>query len=398
MNNTPDVPDDVQRAAAIAQRRLDHLNAKAEAMRAVLVQLLQDIVHAETRLDLSQASQLLEANENLIVSALGAQTEAETANGALDEASRTGRLDPLTSLPNRTVLMDRFESAISLAKRHGNRVALLFLDLDGFKRINDSFGHAAGDRALQRVADCLSSLVRATDTVSRHGGDEFLILLAEVASASEAAHVASKVNASLATQNRADGRLTNLKASIGISVYPDDGDDPKTLIDRADAAMYRAKKTGLGGFMFYGHRPASAAALAPANDTPLPPRRLNADAGERDRTSAQPTSHPKAQLTTQLRDANEALLMAALDARELLAAAESAKARQTELLAVLANELSDPFAPIDLAVSALGISDVEATLLARVRSLVEAQADHVLRRLGQVLAQQGGDDLQEPPD
>ena len=215
MNKTPDLPDD---ATEKAQGRLGHLNGKVTAMRAVLVQLLQDVVQAETRLDRRQAAQLLEANEQLIVSALGAQTEADTANGALDQASRAAQLDPLTGLPNRTLLLDRFEIAIASAKRHGNRVALLFLDLDAFKHINDSLGHATGDRALQLVADCLSSLVRETDTVSRHGGDEFLILLAEVAHAGDAANVAGKVNATLDAEARIDGRSVNLMASIGISL------------------------------------------------------------------------------------------------------------------------------------------------------------------------------------
>ena len=313
-----DAPDD---AEAKARERLGQLQGQVEAMRAVLVQLLQEVVQAESRLDRGQTAQLLEANENLVVSALGAQTDAETANGALDEASRVATLDPLTGLPNRTLLMDRFDSAIAHAKRHGNRVALLFLDLDAFKQINDRLGHAAGDQALQLVADCLSSLVRETDTVSRHGGDEFLILLSEVAHAGDAARVASKVNATLGSYARILNRAVDLSASIGISVYPDDGEDAKLLIDRADVAMYRAKKQGLGGYVFHGHRPGHAP--HPSTLSPEAPRRLRTEfdlsAAEYDLQNAQ------------LRDANEALVLAALGAQELLAAAEVAKARQAEL-------------------------------------------------------------------
>lgn len=165
-----DVPDRRDIATTKAQDELSRLNAQVTAMRAVLTQLLQDVVRAESQLGRGQPAHLLEVNERLVVSALGALTDAEMANEARDKASRTSGLDQLTGLPNRTLLLDRFEKAISNAKRHGNRVALLFLDLNGFKQINDAFGHAVGDRALQLVADCLTSLVRETDTVSRHGG------------------------------------------------------------------------------------------------------------------------------------------------------------------------------------------------------------------------------------
>ena len=154
MNDALDRRDN---AASEGAGRTRRLNRRVEAMRAVLAQLLQDVSGPSSQLEHSQATQLLEANEHLVVSALGALTDAETANGALDEATRRAELDPLTGLPNRTLLLDRFENAISNAKRHGNRVALLFLDLNNFKQINDTFGHAAGDRALQLVADCLAS-------------------------------------------------------------------------------------------------------------------------------------------------------------------------------------------------------------------------------------------------
>ena len=250
-----------------AQTDLVRLNAQVTAMRATLAQLLQDIVVAETRLERSQVNRLIEANEHLVISALRAQTVADTAAVALDEASRLGGLDALTGLPNRTVLLDRFETAISNAKRHGTCVALLFIDLDAFKQINDTFGHACGDRALQLVADCLATLVRETDTVSRHGGDEFIVLLAEVAGAADAAVVAGKVNGALAAHLNGTGNGTGngngdgtgngngtgwqLRASIGISVYPEDGDDAKTLIANADAAMYQAKKSKAGDTVFY---------------------------------------------------------------------------------------------------------------------------------------------------
>lgn len=260
MNNAPDRRSSPSNEV---EAQLAKLEGKVSAMRAVLVQLLQEVVMVEARLDHGQASLLLKANEQLVVSALGAQMDAESALGALDEAARVGGLDALTGLPNRTVFLDRFERAISHAKRHGNCVALLFLDLDSFKQVNDTFGHAAGDRTLRLVADCLTSLVRETDTVSRHGGDEFLVLLAEVTNAADASVVAAKVNAELASYSRFDNQPLPLRASIGISVYPEDGLDAGTLIACADSAMYLAKKQKRGRAHAVGEPSLGLAPAAP---------------------------------------------------------------------------------------------------------------------------------------
>ncbi|MES3013890.1 MAG: GGDEF domain-containing protein [Pseudomonadota bacterium] len=374
MNDTPHRSGN---SSSEAEAQLAKLNGQVSAMRAVLVQLLQEVVVAEARLDHGGASLLLKANEELVVSAPDAQTDAETAHGALDEASRVGGLDPLTGVPNRTVLLDRFELAIANARRHGNRVALLFLDLDAFKQINDTFGHASGDRALQLVADCLSSLVRETDTVSRHGGDEFLVLLAEVTNAADAAVVADKVNAALASYSQIDGHGLQLRASIGIGVYPEDGEDAKALIAFADAAMYLAKKQALAGAVLQG-------GPSPARATPHESR-------QRPRSAREPGQPEQEQRQTDLRDANESLILAALGAQDLLAAAEEARRRQAELLAMVANELSDPYAPIRLAASTLGIPGAEATLLPRVQVVIEEQAERLARMVREVLGQQGRD-------
>ncbi|MEP6873746.1 MAG: diguanylate cyclase [Burkholderiales bacterium] len=376
MNDVPARPDS---ASTKAQGDLDRLNGQVAVMRAVLVQLLQDVVRADSRLDQGQAAQLLGANEQLVVSALGAQSDAETANGALDEASRVGGLDPLTGLPNRTQLLNRFETAILNARRRGNRVALLFLDLNGFKQVNDTFGHAAGDRALQLVADCLRSLVRESDMVSRHGGDEFLVLLSEVTHAADAALVAEKVNTALAAYSRIDNPLISLTASIGISIYPDDGRDTTVLIDRADAAMYLAKSQALGGFVFHDSDGKVHAGLS----TPAAgPKRLHL-APHESVVTEQDRRHQ------QLREANEKLVLAALGAQELLAAAEEARRRQSQLLAIVAEELGNPLAPIRLAASTLGIPGAEATLLPRVQAAIEEQTDRMLRMVSQALEQRG---------
>jgi diguanylate cyclase (GGDEF)-like protein/PAS domain S-box-containing protein len=152
--------------------------------------------------------------------------------------------DFLTDLPNRLLLNDRITQAISLSRRHGKHLAVLFLDLDGFKYINDALGHEIGDKVLKLVAQRLVGCVRASDTVSRHGGDEFVILLSEVADPGDAAFIAEKILAALAMPYAISERNVHLSASIGISIYPQDGDDADALIKSADAAMYQAKRKG----------------------------------------------------------------------------------------------------------------------------------------------------------
>jgi diguanylate cyclase (GGDEF)-like protein/PAS domain S-box-containing protein len=160
--------------------------------------------------------------------------------------------DYLTGLPNRTLLLDRLSQAILLAKRHMHLVAVLFLDLDGFKHINDSLGHAIGDEVLQSVARRLRTCMRMPDTVSRQGGDEFVVLLQEVKQPEDVAIAAMRILHALAEQHSI-GQHEHLcvTASIGISIYPDDGLDAETLIKNADTAMYQAKENGRRNYQFY---------------------------------------------------------------------------------------------------------------------------------------------------
>lgn len=355
-----DNPIDLPGEASKAREELDRLTGQVAAMRAVLTRLLQEVVCAEAQLAHIEPKRLQEANEQLVISALTALAEVDRAHDERDKAARVGGTDQLTGLPNRTLLLDRLEAAISHAKRHGNRVALLFLDLNGFKRINDVLSHAAGDRALQIVAERLTSLVRETDTVSRHGGDEFLILLAEVAAATDAAHVAFKVNAVLRDITRIDNHRVHLTASIGISVYPDDGVDAQTLIDRADVAMYRAKKQEMDGFVLHHEPPLSHA----TSDQPVRPQ-----SGSQTRPMREIFDHEERH--EPLREANEQLVLAALGAQELLAAAEEARRRQAHLLTLVAEELRDPFGPIRVAAAALGQSGATEAVLPRVQELIE---------------------------
>ena len=247
-------------------RELTRVQAQIRQARAVLAGLQHDLLLAQNLLNSSQGSLLLEANEELVQAALRARSDAETATQALNEVSRTAAIDVVTELPNRVLLLDRFAHAIAEAKRHRARLAMLFLDLDDFKQINDRLGHAVGDQALRHAAQCLVSAVRESDTVSRHGGDEFVILVAEMALPADAVRVANKVIAALDTPWRVGNHVLRMRASIGISIYPDDGEDAATLLERADAAMYRAKRHGRAGFVFYG----SAPSAEPTPDIPAP--------------------------------------------------------------------------------------------------------------------------------
>jgi diguanylate cyclase (GGDEF)-like protein/PAS domain S-box-containing protein len=159
--------------------------------------------------------------------------------------------DSLTGLPNRVLLNDRLREAIALSSRHKRRLAVLFLDLDRFKNINDSKGHAVGDRLLQSVARRLPACVRSSDTVSRLGGDEFVLLLWEVVRAEDPAIVAAKILTAVRRPHLIDDDELHITGSIGIVVYPDDGADVETLMKKADLAMYQAKSNGRDGYQFF---------------------------------------------------------------------------------------------------------------------------------------------------
>src|SRR5450631_1436335 len=159
--------------------------------------------------------------------------------------------DVVTGLPNRVLLNDRITQAIVLARRNENPLAVIFLDLDRFKNINDSLGHATGDNLLQSVSRRLLASVRKSDTVSRQGGDEFVILLSETTNPEDAAKSANKILLSLSGPHSIGGLDLHINGSIGISVYPGDGEDAETLIKSADTAMYHAKKHGRNNFQFF---------------------------------------------------------------------------------------------------------------------------------------------------
>ena len=158
--------------------------------------------------------------------------------------------DPLTELPNRALLQDRLLMACAAADRNSEQVAMLFIDIDRFKSINDSFGHIAGDRVLQEVARRLKSLFRSVDTVSRLSGDEFLVVMTGVSRREDVAAAARKMVEALRDEMTVEGHVLSVSASVGIAMYPQDGSEMEALIRSSDSAMYHAKQQGGNRFGF----------------------------------------------------------------------------------------------------------------------------------------------------
>lgn len=167
------------------------------------------------------------------------------------EIWRQANFDTLTGLSNRSLFMDRLDRALAYARRHSYKLALLFIDLDRFKDVNDTLGHAHGDLLLQEAARRLQDCVREMDTVSRLGGDEFTVILPEMVENISAATVAGTILTSLSRPYELDGQETKLSASIGITIFPQDGEDPGMLLQNADTAMYRAKAEGRNTFRYF---------------------------------------------------------------------------------------------------------------------------------------------------
>jgi diguanylate cyclase (GGDEF)-like protein len=165
---------------------------------------------------------------------------------------RQAQHDPLTDLPNRILFNPRLEQAIGRADRISGQLAVLFIDLDGFKQVNDAFGHEAGDQVLKDVANKLIENVRRSDTLARIGGDEFVLLIEDFQDLEQVRSLADKVVESISSLHTPVLQEVRISASIGISLYPDHGSDPRALLVRADEAMYEAKRQGKHCYILYG--------------------------------------------------------------------------------------------------------------------------------------------------
>lgn len=198
-----------------------------------------------------QSRQLRQANKHLVDATLAAQLTTELARRTRDQMAYMLHHDPLTHLPNRVLLMERMVQAMAMARRQNSCMAVLFIDLDRFKVINDSLGHHMGDLLLQAVGQRLQAQLRSSDTASRQGGDEFVVLLSEISNERAAAELATKLCHALGQPYQLNGAVAHIGCTIGISLFPTDGDDAEMLIRNADVAMYHGKQRGRNRYYFY---------------------------------------------------------------------------------------------------------------------------------------------------
>jgi diguanylate cyclase (GGDEF)-like protein len=201
------------------------------------------------------ADRLREAHQSLDQINLSLEEKVEQRTSELANANQRLRHmanhDPLTDLPNRILFYKHLDRAIIQAKRGQHKLAVLFIDLDNFKTINDTFGHAQGDLLLKRVADILKGAVRESDTVARLAGDEFVVIVERLSSPQDVITISNKLLEALSQPFTKDDASVELSASIGVSIYPMDGEDPDSLVGQADIAMYRVKHTTKGDFQFF---------------------------------------------------------------------------------------------------------------------------------------------------
>jgi diguanylate cyclase (GGDEF)-like protein len=236
---------DARETAVLAREQAADLRQEAAELRDKVADRREEVGRAATQQRAKTETRLLEANQQLVVAAVHSQTMAEVAEHATLQMSFKAERDFLTGLPNRALLADRLAQAIALVQRHRKKLAVLYVDLDNFKHINDSFGHSVGDQLLQSAAKRLEQCIRHSDTVSRQGGDEFIVLLSEVESAQDAACVSRKLISGMCEPHIIGEHRLKVTLSIGISLFPDDAGDAETLLMNADTAMYKAK--GVGG-------------------------------------------------------------------------------------------------------------------------------------------------------
>ncbi len=219
------------------------LSDEINRRKSIQLQLEEHQQHLEATVS-SRTRELINSNQDL-------QKEIEERQKIEDDLNYLAHHDPLTNLPNRTLLIDRIEHAITVANREKKQLAILFLDLDRFKYINDSLGHSVGDALLLKVSECLKNILRESDTVARNGGDEFVVILEKIDQAGSIAIASQKIIDAITQAFDVHGHEIHIGVSIGVSLYPSDGSDPTTLIKNADTAMYKSKQLGGNNYQFY---------------------------------------------------------------------------------------------------------------------------------------------------
>lgn len=234
----------------IWDKERDHMLVMEEILKTGKVEEREIIFRkksGEELVGLYSAEPIIVNGEEYILSSINDITERKHIE---EKIQRLANHDALTDLPSLRLANDRLFMAMCSAKRDGSKVAVFFLDLDGFKSINDNYGHKSGDDVLQQIASRLATAMRSTDTVARIGGDEFLIIAAELKDAADAAIIASNIINTFSDPIDIERGTVEVTASIGISIFPDDSEDPDTLIKLADDTMYRIKKSGKNSFQF----------------------------------------------------------------------------------------------------------------------------------------------------
>lgn len=347
----------------------------SDGVPALVRRLLATVTGATAGLPRQTSSAILEAAELLAVTALHAHSTALEATEALARGSRAYDVDALTKLPNRMLFRDRFAQAIAYAKRRNSRIAVLFVDLDNFKEINDRYGHGIGDELLRHVGQCLNAAGRDVDTVSRHGGDEFLILLSDANDQHDPAAFAEKALEALATPLRIGDLVVQIGASIGIAMYPDDGEEQEDLVRRADAAMYFAKRNGLRIAFAAGTygRGTKSSSVSPDPQRSDPIELIERALSEANRRHAE----QQAVIVQQ-----QAALDAASDSAQR---AEAAKRYQADLLHIVAHELRSTLTPLQTALDVLVLTHSDTSLLPRFELILSRQVERISKIVSDIL-------------
>lgn len=342
---------------------------RPEKLESELRTLREELRTLRSKVGELEESRVLEASDAIVLASGRAETIADAALESLVQLTLGSQKDPLTETPNRLIFLDRVERAIALARRSGIHFAVLFLDIDHFKKINVSYGHGVGDDVLRRVANALRSALRETDTVSRLGGDEFVVLLHAVEHRQAAAGTARLLRRLVHQPFMVEGQQIRIRVSLGIAMYPEDGANAADLIAHADASMYDAKDK------------VRATDQKDSQDAgtlqPYPSR----NRGRRGRRGRRVDAAPAAVLLdpSDLREANQRLVIAALAAEQQESEAVQSYRRQARSIAIVAHELRVPLHPLRMAAAVLSRATASEAMLDDIKLIIDRQVTYMAR-------------------